>query len=436
MPIIGVDITNKKVSIIGGGASGVAVAIELLKNGFKDITLIEAEERLGGLAYSFEHQGKDFHTGYHQILESDKPILDLFKLVGLYDEIKWKKTDNVIYFAGRIYNLMKLKDFVCFPMSLLSKIRFIIFMSICYSKRNWQSLESVAADTWIRKIAGAEVLDKLFAPLFDIKFGLQASEVSATWVGRRLGAKEASCRFGYIHGKEWTTELFNATKKYLVAHGVKIILKTRIKKIETKDNKIVGLTTEDTFIPSDIVVSTMSPIVLNKLIELNDPILNQIKYIDSISTIISVNKTAQNVYWLMLMQPRDFAGGIFKMTDLNPTLGNNNEIILNFFTNIDHGSELLKLADDKLIELYKKTYYTVYKEELSINWYKVNRIPFVSAKYVKAYKNPDARSKVNGLYLTGNYMSYPSVTSTGTAVAAGINTAQAIIEDADSAISR
>jgi len=78
---------------------------------------------------------------------------------------------------------------------------------------------------------------------------------------------------------------------------------------------------------------------------------------------------------------------------------------------------------------YKGTYKKIYGEELQINWYKINRIPYVSAKYIKGYKNPHARTKVRGLYLTGNYMSYPSVTSTGTAIATGIETAQIIITD-------
>ncbi|MCC2625492.1 MAG: amine oxidase [Burkholderiales bacterium] len=421
--------TNKKIVIIGGGASGIATTVDLLKAGFKDITLIESEHKLGGLAFAFEHEGKDFHTGYHQILESDKPILDLFKLFGLYNKISWKKTDNVIYFDGKIYDLLKIKDFLRFPMSTIAKIRFILFMLVCYTKKNWKDLESVSADAWIRKIAGQEVLEKLFAPLFDIKFGLKASEVSASWVGSRLGAKEASCRFGAISGKEWTTELFCAAKQYLEERGVKILLNTKAEEIVSKDGKITGVKTVAAFIEADIVVSTMSPIILNKLIQLNDPILDKITYIDSISTIISTNKTVQNVYWLMLMRPRQFSGGIFKLTDLNPTLGNNNEEILNFFTNVDHGSELLKMSDEELLDSYKKTYYEIYKEELSINWYKINRIPFVSAKYVKNYKNPDIRTKISGLYLSGNYMSYPSVTSTGTAAATGHATAKMIIED-------
>jgi len=431
--IFGADMKNRKVIVIGGGASGVSAIINLLNAGFKNITLIEAEEYLGGLAYSFLREGKFFHTGYHQILESDKPLLNLLKLVGMLDKITWKKCANVIYYNGKIYDLTKLKDFIRFPISLLSKFRFVYFMLICYTKKNWSDLEHVSADEWITRLAGKEVLEKLFSPLFDIKFGLKPNEVSATWVGSRLGAKEASCRFGCLPGKEWTHELFESSRKYLEGRGVIIKTNTRVNKILHDANKITGVVLHDNkILEADIVLSTMSPIVLNKLIELNDAELNKISYIDSISTIISTNKTAQDVYWLMLMSPREFSGGIFKLTDLNPTLGNNNEVILNFFTNVDHGSVLQK-SDKELLTSYQNTYKRIYGEDLEINWYKINRIPYVSAKYIKGYKNPAVRTKFKGLYLTGNFMSYPSVTSTGTAIAAGTRSAEAIITDSNEA---
>lgn len=39
---------EKKILIIGAGASGVAAATKLLSNGFKNVTILEAENRFGG----------------------------------------------------------------------------------------------------------------------------------------------------------------------------------------------------------------------------------------------------------------------------------------------------------------------------------------------------------------------------------------------------
>jgi hypothetical protein len=82
-----------------------------------------------------------------------------------------------------------------------------------------------------------------------------------------------------------------------------------------------------------------------------------------------------------------------------------------------------------LLAIYKDEYKSIYKTNLNVSWYKINRIPFVSAKYIKGYKNPAIKTKIEGLYLCGNFMSYPSVTSTGTARQTGIDAAKVIVEE-------
>lgn len=39
---------NKRVVIIGAGASGLTAASKLLANGFKNVIILEAEQRIGG----------------------------------------------------------------------------------------------------------------------------------------------------------------------------------------------------------------------------------------------------------------------------------------------------------------------------------------------------------------------------------------------------
>lgn len=39
---------NKKIIIIGAGAAGMAAATKLISNGFRNLTILEAENRIGG----------------------------------------------------------------------------------------------------------------------------------------------------------------------------------------------------------------------------------------------------------------------------------------------------------------------------------------------------------------------------------------------------
>lgn len=43
---------NKRVVIIGAGASGLTAASKLLAKGFKNVIILEAEQRIGGRIYT------------------------------------------------------------------------------------------------------------------------------------------------------------------------------------------------------------------------------------------------------------------------------------------------------------------------------------------------------------------------------------------------
>lgn len=412
-----------KVVIVGGGFAGIGAAIKLANKGHS-ITIIEPQERLGGLAYAFKKNEKFIHTGYHQILSTDKPLIELFNILNMREKISWKRTKIKFLLNNKIYDFSNPKDFLLMPLSPAAKIRFITFMLYCFSKKNWKNLEGESAERWIGKLAGREVLQKIFSPLINIKFGLNPSQVSATWVGSRLSSREGSSPFGCIPGKEWTTELCASASRFLKQKGVKIQLNTSVTKIIHNNNKIQGVMTNKGKIDADVVISTVSPIILKRLITINDPNLD-IDYIDSISTIMSVKNNKQDFYWLVCLHPRMFMGGLFNLTSLNPTLMND-EIILNFFTNMNHNDSKFNISDTELLRHYQNDYQSIYGSTLAINWYKVNRIPLVSAKYTKGYKNPSMITSIKGLYLCGNYMSYPSVTSTGTALETGFKVATLI----------
>lgn len=51
--IVGVNCeVNEKIIIIGAGPSGIAAASKLIENGFTNITILEAENRIGGRLYT------------------------------------------------------------------------------------------------------------------------------------------------------------------------------------------------------------------------------------------------------------------------------------------------------------------------------------------------------------------------------------------------
>lgn len=43
---------DKKIFVIGAGAAGIAAATKLVSNGFKNLTILEAENRIGGRVHT------------------------------------------------------------------------------------------------------------------------------------------------------------------------------------------------------------------------------------------------------------------------------------------------------------------------------------------------------------------------------------------------
>ena len=82
-----------KVGIIGGGAAGLAAALELTSRGhFAEV--FEAAPFLGGQASTFEVGGGQLERGYHHLFVSDTDMVDLINELGLGDSLEWLESQS------------------------------------------------------------------------------------------------------------------------------------------------------------------------------------------------------------------------------------------------------------------------------------------------------------------------------------------------------
>ena len=72
--------SRPRIAIIGGGFTGLVTAYRLVKQGV-DVTIYEANDRLGGLAAGTEVAGHRVEQAYHFLYKTDEYIL------GLVDEL-------------------------------------------------------------------------------------------------------------------------------------------------------------------------------------------------------------------------------------------------------------------------------------------------------------------------------------------------------------
>lgn len=424
---------KKRAIIIGAGMAGLTSAIRLLEAGFA-VTIIESEKKVGGLTGTFEIKNKHFPIGYHHILAGDKPLLKMLDEMGISKDIIWKKIKILFAVDNKTYNLTNPFDFYRFPLSFLNKFRFAILMGYCILKKNWTNSLGDAR-SWIDNIAGKRVREVVFDPLMDIKYGLPSEYLSANWLGNRLHCQEFSKPLGYLQDDEWTKILVEKMRQKIITHEGEIITGATANKIKTENNKFNGLfyikDEQEKYLPGEILVNTAPPHVFITLFDFPDEELKKIKYLDAFSMIMEINENLpRNFYLLSCLKPRYSFGGIYVLSSLKPNIGIENKAVLNFFSTLSESSEHLRdKTAEELVDIYLNDFKKIFGFKPQPLWYKLSMIKNYSPKYLNDYQNPSQRYSIKGIYLAGNYLTYPLITSTGSAIFSGETVSNYIKED-------
>jgi protoporphyrinogen oxidase len=268
------------------------------------------------------------------------------------------------------------------------------------------------------------------------KFGLEAKEVSAAWLGGRLHGKEASGNFGYIPEADWTQLLAEGLTRQCEASGVKLALGQAIASLEFSNGRVTSAQTEaGERVEADCFVSSLPLPVLTKLLPsgVGDD-LRQITYTGVISCVAELEGDVPvDCYWLNMVNPKVSFGGLFTLSALNPTLGYPGKHIVNFVTHCGQADQhpLFQQEPDAIYATYAADYEKVFGQPLKTTWNHVSRLRYYSPRFVTGYRNPDiAVAGAANLYLCGHYRTYPELTSTGTAMSSAHELVEYLAKDA------
>ena len=136
-------------------------------------------------------------------------------------------------------------------------------------------------------------------------------------------------------------------------------------------------------------------------------------------------------YWINLASLDRTACGIFLLSSLNPTIGRPGDSCVNFVTHLrGRDRPLFHAPDDELLARYRDDFRAVFGFELEPFWTHIARVPMYSPVFGRSFRNPPVRSASwENVYFAGNYRTFPSIVSTGTALGSGLETAEALLGD-------
>lgn len=426
--------SQPSVVVLGGGLSGVAAAYALARAGWKRITIVERAPHLGGLAGSFERAGRFYPLGYHHILQRDRTLLFFLDLIGVLEDVRWRRIRMYFRVGGRLYDLGSPGGFLGFPMAAADKLRFVGLMLRAFGKSDWSDWQDRSARDLLDAWAGPGVREAIFEPLTRLKFELPCEEVSGAWLGARLHFREGSTPLGYVPHANWTKLLCDGVASLVAREGVSVRLRQSVARLRTDGSRVLAAELHDgDALAADVFVSSVPTEVYRTLVPHEaTPQLEAIRYSALVSVVCATRKPVRpDFYWMNLASLDRAACGIFLLNSLNPTIGAPGDTCVNFVTHLQgRDRPFFARSDDALLQAYLADFEAVFGFNLDPFWTHIARVPMYSPVFTRGYRNPPLRSSTwSNVYFAGNYRTFPSVVSTGTALFSGLETAQAILAD-------
>ena len=217
--------TPKKWAVVGGGVLGMTTALRLAQAGHQ-VTLFEAADHLGGLADAWKLGEITWDRHYHVTLLSDSFTRKILGEVNLDDDMQWVETKTGFFTNGQLHSMSSSWEFLTFPpLSLWSKFRLGLTISVGSKIKNWKRLEKMLVADWLTKWSGKTTFEKMWLPLLRSKLGENYKKTSAAFIwatiarlyaARRTGLKKEM--FGYLPGGY--ARFLDSFEQYLKDNGV------------------------------------------------------------------------------------------------------------------------------------------------------------------------------------------------------------------------
>jgi protoporphyrinogen oxidase len=262
-----------RIGVVGGGVLGVSLALRLAQKGAR-VTVVERGPSLGGLAGTFDFGGHEVDRFYHVITPSDQRMIAMAEEVGLGDQLRFNPVGAGFFSNGEMHDFNGVGDLLRFsPLSPPARLRLGAFVAQCQLRSSYEHLETVPLETWLRRICGNQVWERIWKPLLDTRFDGDPSGLPATYLWartRRMSGARASKgsggeEMGHIVGGH--QRLIDA----MVARARELGVEARTGAAVTglalaEDGSVTGVELEGETLEFDLTIPTLQPPALRFLL--------------------------------------------------------------------------------------------------------------------------------------------------------------------------
>jgi protoporphyrinogen oxidase len=452
-----------RVAVIRAGVAGLVCAYRLAQEGHAP-DVYERWPGLGGQAATIDIGGGHLlERYYHHLFTSDRHIAELYRELGLPDELEWRPSSVAMFSDGRLWPFTTPLDLLRFrPMSPLARAR--MGAAVVLLQRRGDDVRPYERETareWVNRAMGRQAWAKVWGPLLEAKFGERAPDISMAWLWSKLtlrrqikGAEARKELLGYPHGS-WET-LFEALQAAIVGAGGRVLIDRPAQRLARRDGAFVVTPaapgafrhgTDPRAFPADAqpesydaVIATVPSDVFLQLLdpELGDAIgpsyLERVRgaeYRSALCLVLEVDRPLSPFYWTNVAD-RDvpFVGLIEHTNFIEPERygGRRFVYVANYLA---HDDPLLGLDPDELVAAYEPGLRRI-NPEFSRAWVRDRwrfaehaAQPVVTVGYRE--RMPPLATGVAGLVLANTTQIFPEDRGTNYSVRLGDDAAAALL---------
>jgi protoporphyrinogen oxidase len=315
----------KRAVVIGGGPAGLKAAHVLQREGVS-VTLLEADQVLGGLASSFDVQGVRIERYYHFICRGDDDLVETLDGLGLGHKLRWVSSRMAYFVDGTLYPFLTPLELLRFsPLPLHDRVRAGLAVKLAQRMRE-DDLAPQNAVEWLKRMFGERAYRVIWAPLMNFKFSEHAPEISAAWIWARMVRLSRSRKsmwreeLGYIEGG--SQMVLEGLGRDFQARGGTIRLKTPVEQILMDHGRVTGVRVAGETLPADAVISTITTSRFRKMaVGLDGDYMDKLARIPTIGIFclfLRLTRPVTPFFWVNMSDARIPFAGMIEYTNLNP----------------------------------------------------------------------------------------------------------------------
>lgn len=175
---------TQRYTILGAGLAGLSTGYNLTKGG-KNVTILEKENYVGGLAASFERDGYTFDLGPHRFHTRNQRVQKQVEEM-LSENAHWRNRLSRIFMLGRFFNYPLKASNVIRNLPPWLLIRSFWDYMLARVQNRFRPIPDDCFQNWILKRFGKTLYRLFFGTYTEKAWGMPCTQISADWASQRI----------------------------------------------------------------------------------------------------------------------------------------------------------------------------------------------------------------------------------------------------------